>query len=121
VITAKDHPRFRVLFVANHPTQYSAPLFRRMANDPRLSIQVVYLSLHGAEASLDPEFGREVKWDVPLLDGYRWMDLAGGRSSNGTRPAGLWRAVRGGYDAVVIHTGHRALSLDDNHISGAVS
>src|SRR5690242_11454195 len=60
--------RYRVLFVATHPVQYQSPIFRRMAEHPRLHIQVAYCSLQGAEARIDPEFGVEVKWDVPLLE-----------------------------------------------------
>lgn len=108
LVTSEANPRrLRLLLVANFPTQYSAPIFRRMAGDPRMDIRVVFLSLRGAEPGLDPEFGREVQWDIPLLDGYPWYELGGGRSSNGAGPAGLWRIVRrGGYDAVVLLTGY---------------
>jgi hypothetical protein len=30
---------------------------------------VTYCRLCGAQAGVDPEFGAEIKWDVPLLDG----------------------------------------------------
>jgi len=33
----------RVLFVGTHPVQYSSPMFRLYANDPRLEIQVAYV------------------------------------------------------------------------------
>jgi len=61
--------RFRVLAIATHPVQYMAPIFRRMANEPRLDVQVAYCSLRGAQSGFDPEFQTSVKWDVPLLDG----------------------------------------------------
>lgn len=67
--------RFTVLVVAGHPVQYTAPYFRRLAKHPRLNLQVAYCSLRGAEPGVDPEFGQEVKWDVPLLDGYQWIHV----------------------------------------------
>ena len=67
--------KLRVLAVASHPVQYMTPIFRRMAKHPRLDLHVAYCSLRGAEAGHDPEFGTEVKWDVPLLDGYEWTQV----------------------------------------------
>src|ERR1700683_3699226 len=63
----------RVLFVATHPVQYAAPMFRRMARDPRLELLVAYCSKQGAEAHLDRDFGVSFAWDLPLLSGYEWV------------------------------------------------
>lgn len=78
-----------------------------------LDIQVVYCSLQGAEAGIDPEFGVEVKWDVPLLDGYPWVCLKNSSPHPGLGRFfgflnfGLWKLVRDGkYDAVVLYTGY---------------
>jgi glycosyltransferase involved in cell wall biosynthesis len=110
--------RYRVLFVATHPVQYQSPIFRRMAEHPRLHIQVAYCSLQGAEARVDPEFGVEVKWDVPVLDGYPWIEVPNvsprpglGRFFGLVNP-GLWNLVRhGDYDAVVAYTGYNYASF----------
>jgi glycosyltransferase involved in cell wall biosynthesis len=110
--------RYRVLIVAAHPVQYSAPLLRRMAGDQRLDILVAYCSLQGAESGVDPEFGVTVKWDVPLLEGYPWVAVPNplGRPRLGKfwglfNP-GLWDLVRtGGHDAVVLWTGYRYASF----------
>src|SRR6267378_1996005 len=67
--------RYRVLAVATHPVQYMTPIFRRMAEHPLLDFQVAYCSLRGAEAGHDPEFGADIQWDVPLLDGYSWTHV----------------------------------------------
>jgi glycosyltransferase involved in cell wall biosynthesis len=68
--------RRRILILASHVIQYSSPLFRRMAHDPRLDLQIAYCTLQGAKASVDPEFGVEVAWDTAVLDGYPWVHLA---------------------------------------------
>ena len=67
--------RLRVLVINSHPVQYAAPIYRRMAQHPRLDLHVAYCTLRGAEAAHDPEFGATVKWDTPLLDGYSWTEV----------------------------------------------
>ncbi|HVM18176.1 MAG TPA: glycosyltransferase family 4 protein [Gaiellaceae bacterium] len=62
----------KVLAVATHPVQYLAPLFRLASARPGFELTVAYGSLEGATPMRDPEFGVELRWDVPLLDGYRW-------------------------------------------------
>jgi len=98
--------RLRVLVVASHPVQYAAPVYRLMAQDAKLDLQVAYCSLRGAEAGYDPEFGRSVKWDVPLLDGYNWTHVpnrsSGSESFFGLYNPGLWKLIREGhFDAVL--------------------
>lgn len=67
--------RRRIVILASHVIQYSSPLFRRMAQDPRLDLLIAYCTLLGATPSIDPEFGVEVKWDTSVLDGYPWLQL----------------------------------------------
>jgi glycosyltransferase involved in cell wall biosynthesis len=110
--------RYRLLLVATHPVQYASAVFREMARNPRLEIEVAYCSLQGAEAGVDKDFGVEVKWDVPLLDGYSWTQEPN-RARHpsldhffGLVNTGLWRKIRkGNYDAVVIYTGYRCASF----------
>ena len=110
--------RLKVLLIASHAVQYATPQFRLMAQDPRVDALVAYCSLQGAEAGVDPEFGVEVSWDVPLLEGYRWVEVP----NKARRPGlgrffglvntGLWKLIRsGGFDAVVIYTGYAYASF----------
>lgn len=103
--------RLRVLAVATHPVPYQVPLFRRMAAREDLELQVAYCSLHGAEAGHDPEFGATVKWDVPLLDGYSWIQVpnrgSGAETFFGLRNSGLWKLIREGhFDAVLCYASY---------------
>jgi hypothetical protein len=59
-----------MLLISNHAVQYASPIFRQMAQHPRLEIQVTNYILQGAEGGVDDDFGREVKRDVLLLEGY---------------------------------------------------
>lgn len=110
--------RYHLLFISTHAVQYASPIFREMAQNPRLEFQVAYCSLQGAEGGLDKDFGREVKWDLPLLDGYPWIQAP----NRAWRPGlgrffglvntGLWGTIRKGkYDAVVLYTGYRYASF----------
>src|SRR5438034_8053967 len=92
--------RRKVSILASHVVQYASPLFRALASDPRLDLTVVYCSLQGAESGHDPEFGIEIRWDEPLLDGYRWIHIPNrawrpglGRFFGLWNP-GLWKLIR---------------------------
>jgi glycosyltransferase involved in cell wall biosynthesis len=103
--------RYRVLAIAAHPVQYMAPILRRMAAHPALDLQVAYCSLRGAQAGHDLEFGANIQWDVPLLDGYSWSEVpnrgSGDESFLGLRNPGLWKLIRrGNFDAVLCFTGY---------------
>lgn len=68
--------KYRLAIVASHPIQYQAPLFRALAQDPRLDVTVYYCWDFGiSEAGFDKELGVKVKWDIPLLDGYHYVLL----------------------------------------------
>jgi glycosyltransferase involved in cell wall biosynthesis len=104
--------KLRVLTISSHPIQYGAPLFRLMAKHPKLDFQVAYCSLRGAEsAGYDPEFGADVQWDVPLLDGYKWTHIpnrgSGAEKFWAWRNTGLWDFIRqANFDAVISHVGY---------------
>jgi glycosyltransferase involved in cell wall biosynthesis len=110
--------RYRLLLIATHAVQYASPVFREMARNPRMEIEVTYCSLQGAEAAIDKDFGVEVKWDVPLLDGYSWAQEPN-RARHpsldhffGLVNTSLWRKIRKGrYDAIVMYTGYRYASF----------
>jgi len=100
----------RLAIVSSHPIQYYAPLFGRLAAAGGLEVHVFY-GWTGAAAgpSLDPGFGREVHWDVPLLDGYRHTFLKnvsrtpGANSFGGIHCPELVPSVaRWGPDAVLV-------------------
>ena len=93
--------KYRVLLVCSHPVQYAAPIFREMTQRGDLDIQVAYCSLQGAEPGVDAGFGVEVAWDVPLLEGYPWLQVPnrspwpGSGRFFGLLNPGLWGLVRG--------------------------
>lgn len=108
--------RFRVLYVCGHPVQYMSPLLRRMAQHPQFDLVTAYCRLRGAQPGLDPDFGATVQWDVPLLDGYPWVEVpnkgTGSEGFWGLFNPGLWSLVRKGkFDAVFCPTGYLRASF----------
>jgi glycosyltransferase involved in cell wall biosynthesis len=61
--------------LASHPIQYQAPLFRSLAVQPDMEVQVFLASRAGAEVYRDEEFGVEICWDTPILEGYPYTIL----------------------------------------------
>src|SRR6267142_411474 len=111
VVAEAGQQKFRILSVASHPVQYMAPILRRMAKHPRLELEVAYCSLRGAESGVDPDFGVEVKRDVPLLDGYEWTHVpnkgSGQESFWGLNNPGLKKLIlEGKFDAVLCFVGY---------------
>jgi glycosyltransferase involved in cell wall biosynthesis len=108
--------RYRVLAIASHPVQYMSPVLRRLAQHPLVDLTVAYCTLRGAKPGRDPEFEITVQWDVPLLDGYTWVEIpnrgSGSDSFFGLYNPGLWKLIRNGrFDAVLIYTGYMRSSF----------
>lgn len=101
--------RPRLAILASHPIQYQAPLFRALTEGGRIDLEVLFLSDFGLEPTFDPGFGRAIRFDVPLTDGFshRFVPKLG-RSGKINPPFGIvnpslvahLRASR--YDAVLV-------------------
>ena len=100
---------YRVAYLVSHPIQYQAPLLRAIAAQPEIDLTTFFLSDFSVRRHEDPGFGTQVQWDVPLLDGYRYVFLPalGGRARvSFWRPwvYGLWRHLsEGRFDALWLH------------------
>ena len=100
--------RYRTLLVTTHPVQYIAPTLRLLARRREIDLVVAYCSLVGSEPTLDPDFGVNVAWDVPILEDYSWVHVPnispepGLAGFFGLLNPGLWKMIRtGGFDAVI--------------------
>jgi len=108
--------RHLILIICSHPVQYMSPQLRRMAKHPQIDLQVAYCSLRGAHSGYDPDFAAAIQWDVPLLDGYNWVEIpnagSGAESFFSLCNPGLWRLIRRNrFDAVFCHTGYLKASF----------
>jgi len=63
----------RLAIVSTHPIQYNAPLFGALARSGTILPRVFYTWSQTARAAVtDVEFGRQIVWDIPLLEGYEY-------------------------------------------------
>jgi glycosyltransferase involved in cell wall biosynthesis len=100
----------RVAYIVSHPIQYQAPLLRRLAQEPDISLTVFFGSDFSVKEYKDEGFGGiQVKWDVPLLEGYQYEYLPAIRHSTNVSfwsplNRGIYRALKKGrFDVVWVH------------------
>ncbi len=100
---------YKVAYLASHPIQYQVPLLRLLSKEKLLDLDVFFCSELSLHEYQDPGFGAAVKWDVPLLEGYRseFLPAFGPRTGlSAFRPFnyGLYsRLKNGNYDALWVH------------------
>jgi len=59
----------KLAIVITHPIQYYVPVFRLLAE--KAEVKVFYtIGGNANNTQFEPGFKREIKWDIPLLDGY---------------------------------------------------
>lgn len=104
----------RLGIVASHPVQYQVPWYRALAKELDLT---VYYALIPTREQQGVGFGEAFAWDVPLLDGYRWIALpnaARAPSLDGflaSRTPAVADALRADRPDAVIVSGWHALPL----------
>jgi len=108
VIDSKDN---KLIFISSHPIQYYTPLYRELHLLLGDRFQVYYLSKHGLKGGIDKQFGREVKWDIPLLEGYNYKFLTESSSNAniykffGLSSKGVFKELKNQSNATIILTG----------------
>lgn len=63
--------RSRLAFLATHPVQYHAPLYRALAAHPGIELEVLFAHRQDAAGQAKAGYGVPFEWDLPILDGYR--------------------------------------------------
>src|SRR5271170_273335 len=112
-IGSRSKKKVRLAYLVSHPIQYQAPLLRRIAQEPDIDLTVFFGSDFSLRSYQDEGFGVDVKWDVPLLDGYHSEFLPVIRD-DGTQTVttplnyGIYSALRGsaaepGFDVLWVH------------------
>ena len=106
----------RIAYLVTAPIIYQAPLLRRLAAEPDLTITTFFCS-NVSLKEYDAGFGSGFKWDVPLLGGYKYefLPVLGSRDRVSlVRPFnyGLSKRLRGGrFEILWIHGYMRAFNL----------
>lgn len=76
---------YKLAIILTHPIQYYAPLFKLLTDRGNVDIKVFYTWERGSE-SFDKGFGKQVAWDIPLLEGYNYSFV----SNNGNTKRGFF-------------------------------
>ena len=64
----------KVSYFLSHPIQYQTPLLQKIEKIKGIDLEVIYFTDHTING-LDKQFGRKIKWDIPLLEGYNYFFL----------------------------------------------
>lgn len=103
-------PPVRLAMLVSHPIQYQAPLLKRVAQMPDVELEVFFQSDVSTREFRDVGFGQTVRWDVPLLDGYKFTFLP--ILIGSPDKIGIWTPInsgmihalrRGRFDALWVH------------------
>lgn len=92
----------------SHPIQYQISLLRNISKQKDIDLLVNYYWDFGINESYDPEFGGKIKWDLPLLDGYKSRFIKNYAKHKSTsffgciNPGGVLPILRKEFDAVLI-------------------
>jgi glycosyltransferase involved in cell wall biosynthesis len=60
----------RLAIITSHPIQYYAPVFKLLNEAQQVNVKVFYTWGEHAVEKFDPGFGKNIDWDIPLLQGY---------------------------------------------------
>lgn len=86
--------QYRVLHIISHPTQYYSPLLKLISQNSDIDLSVLYY-WDKTDKNFDVGFKQEVKWDVPLLEGYHAEYLAdhAKKPSAFSKLMALWKII----------------------------
>ena len=62
----------RLAIITTHPIQYYAPVFKLLQQEEGIDIKVFYTWGKKSIKKFDPDFGKNIDWDIPLLEGYKY-------------------------------------------------
>ncbi len=81
---SKNRTRINLAIIATHPIQYQAPWFRALSEITKIQLKVYYIAIPD-DRQQGQGFNHAFKWDIPLLDGYRWSILKSSRNNKSSR------------------------------------
>lgn len=74
----------KLAIISTHPIQYNAPVFRLITERGNVLIKVFYTWENSKNGFFDKKFNQQIKWDIPLLDGYDYQFIKNTSSDQGT-------------------------------------
>jgi len=71
----------KILWFLTHPIQYQTPLLRELTNHLDADLTAIFFDDSTNNEYFDEDFGRVIKWDIPLLKGYKFRFLSLNKSN----------------------------------------
>lgn len=94
----------RVAIFTTHLIQYQIPLFKKLAKI--IDLHVFFGSKQGLSSYHDKDFNKQIKWNIPLIKGYKYSIL---KNSNKIsldsfffNSSGIKEAIKKNFDKVII-------------------
>ncbi len=97
-----EHP-LRLGILVSHPIQYFTPVYRELAACDDVDLIVLFRTRVGVDSYHDSEFGQTVKWDIPLLNGYRHIFLSSKTKLSGFESSIFWQLYQHRPDVLLVH------------------
>ena len=69
----------RLAVVVSHPTQHFVPLYAELASLGGVDLKVFYIGENGVKPTFDAQFGVNIEWDTPMLNGYSYEFVESGK------------------------------------------
>lgn len=98
----------RLAIFMSHPIQYQVPLLVKLAKNEHFKMHTYFFWDFGVKETYEADFKREIKWDIPILEGYEYTFL----KNYSLRPSSkFWGEINFGaiseifrhrYDAVLV-------------------
>ena len=74
----------KLAIITTHPIQYNAPVFNMLNERGEIYPKVFYTWEKAQNGFYDQKFKQEIKWDIPLLEGYEYQFVKNISSDQGT-------------------------------------
>ncbi len=74
----------KLAIISTHAIQYNAPVFKLLSERKNILIKVFYTWENSKDGIFDKKFGRQIKWDIPLLEGYDYQFVKNTSLDHGT-------------------------------------
>ena len=101
--------KIKLGMLVSHPIQYFVPIYRGLAKTKSIDLTVLYRTRVGVDAYHDPGFGQTVKWDIPLLDGYKHVFLSSRNRIEGVQWQVINELISHRFDVLLVH-GYNSLT-----------
>jgi glycosyltransferase involved in cell wall biosynthesis len=85
----------KLIIYNTHPIQYFAPLYKAINSDGYFDLEIWYGTKQGLTGEYDKEFGANIKWDLPILDGY-FSKFLTNQSWKKNVQSGFWSVINFG-------------------------